>query len=61
MNKLAGKELQSLPSQIDAGYSEGAAATDPLSPLANTLLSLHRAMWKVSVKEGASRDLGSGG
>lgn len=61
MNKLAGKELQSLPSQIEAGYSEGAAATDLLSPLANTLLSLHRAMWNVSVKEEVRRDLRSGG
>lgn len=31
MNKLAGKELQSLPSQINAGYREGAAATALLS------------------------------
>lgn len=40
MNKLAGKELQSLPSQINASYGEGAAATAPLLS-ACALLSLH--------------------
>lgn len=39
MNKLAGKELQSLPSQINAGYSEGAAATDPLSASLHAFIS----------------------
>lgn len=38
MNKLAGKELQSLPSQIKAGYSEGAAVAAPLSAALRRLL-----------------------
>lgn len=39
MNKLAGKELQSLPSQINAGSSEGAAATDPLAARRRAFIS----------------------
>lgn len=39
MNKLAGKELQSLPSQINAGYGEGAAAPDPLSAGSRAFIS----------------------
>lgn len=39
MNKLAGKELQSVPSQINTGSSEGAAAPDPLSAGSRAFIS----------------------
>lgn len=51
MNKLAGKELQSLPSQINAGYGEGAAAPDPLWA-GSRVLSARRALPELQEERG---------